>query len=76
VGIDTNLISYRQLIRFVGRAIRHKEDWASLILIDQRYATSAIRAKLPEWIGSRLFIPDGFGQVMRQLGQFYTEKRE
>ncbi|XP_006462645.1 histidine phosphotransfer protein [Agaricus bisporus var. bisporus H97] len=59
----------------IGRAIRHKGDWASLILLDQRYASSAIRMKLPQWIGGRLFIPDGFGQVMRQLGQFYNEKR-
>jgi chromosome transmission fidelity protein 1 len=76
VGVDTNLVSCRELIRFVGRAIRHKGDWASLILLDQRYTSSAIRAKLPRWIGSRLFIPDGFGQVMKQLGQFYSEKRE
>lgn len=75
MGIGTDLVRCRKLIRFVGRAIRHKGDWASLILLDQRYASSAIRMKLPQWIGGRLFIPDGFGQVMRQLGQFYNEKR-
>lgn len=64
------------LIDFVGRAIRHKNDWAALILLDRRYASSAIRKKLPKWIGSRLFVPDGFGQTMKQLGQFYKEKKD
>ncbi|KAJ3556498.1 hypothetical protein NP233_g11962 [Leucocoprinus birnbaumii] len=59
----------------IGRAIRHKGDWASLILLDRRYASSAIRKKLPKWIGSRLFVPEGFGQTMKQLGQFYREKK-
>lgn len=58
-----------------GRAIRHKGDWASLLLLDRRYATVAIRNKLPKWIGNRLFISEGFGQTMKQLGQFYTEKK-
>lgn len=60
----------------IGRAIRHRDDWASLILLDRRYASSAIRKKLPKWIGSRLFVPDSFGQTMKQLGQFYKEKKD
>ncbi|KAF9454817.1 DNA repair helicase [Macrolepiota fuliginosa MF-IS2] len=59
----------------IGRAIRHKGDWASLILLDRRYASPAIRKKLPKWIGSRLFIPDSFGQTMKQLSQFYKAKK-
>ncbi|KAJ7857745.1 helicase C-terminal domain-containing protein [Mycena leptocephala] len=35
----------------IGRAIRHREDWASLILLDKRYGSASIRAKLPKWIG-------------------------
>ncbi|KAL9711123.1 ATP-dependent DNA helicase chl1 [Leucoagaricus gongylophorus] len=59
----------------IGRAIRHKDDWASLILLDRRYASLVIQRKLPKWIGSKLFVPDGFGQVMKLLGQFYREKK-
>jgi len=32
----------------IGRAIRHRNDWASLILIDQRYSTNRIQNKLPK----------------------------
>jgi len=67
---------YKLLLMFLGRAIRHKDDWASLILLDRRYASSAIQRKLPKWIGDKLFVPDGFGQVMKLLGQFYRERRK
>ncbi|KAF9462983.1 helicase C-terminal domain-containing protein [Collybia nuda] len=59
----------------IGRAIRHQGDWASLILLDSRYASSSIRNKLPKWIGSGITITDGFGQVVNGLGTFYRSKR-
>ncbi|KAK2459645.1 hypothetical protein APHAL10511_008290 [Amanita phalloides] len=59
----------------IGRAIRHKGDWASLILLDQRYAAGSIRNKLPKWIGSRLMVADTFGQAMREMGAFHRNKR-
>ncbi|KAJ6620765.1 helicase C-terminal domain-containing protein [Mycena sp. CBHHK59/15] len=59
----------------IGRAIRHRGDWASLILLDKRYASTSIRSKLPKWIGSKMTIADSFGQAIRELGSFYTNKR-
>ena len=57
-----------------GRAIRHRGDWASLILLDRRYA-SPIKNKLPEWIGSGVTITEGFGHAVKCLGDFYRSKR-
>ncbi len=34
----------------LGRAIRHRDDWATLILVDARYASQRVRSKLPKWI--------------------------
>ncbi|KAJ7163289.1 helicase C-terminal domain-containing protein [Mycena filopes] len=59
----------------IGRAIRHRGDWASLILLDQRYGSPSIRAKLPKWIGGSVTVADGFGQVIRELGSFYKSKK-
>jgi chromosome transmission fidelity protein 1 len=67
---------YVSQVSSAGRAIRHKGDWASLILLDQRYASGTIRAKLPKWIGSRLLVTETFGQAMKELGIFYRNKRE
>ncbi|KAI0753454.1 DNA repair helicase [Daedaleopsis nitida] len=60
----------------IGRAIRHREDWAGLILVDSRYASQRIRGKLPKWIESGTIITDTFGQAMKEMGRFYREKRE
>ncbi|KAG8693240.1 ATP-dependent DNA helicase chl1, partial [Ceratobasidium sp. 394] len=59
----------------LGRAIRHRADWAALILIDQRYGTLRIRNKLPTWIGTDLEVTDKFGDAIRHLGQFFRSKR-
>ncbi|OBZ69839.1 ATP-dependent RNA helicase CHL1 [Grifola frondosa] len=59
----------------IGRAIRHQGDWASLVLIDGRYASTRIRNKLPKWIGEGTVITDSFGQAMGELGRFHRDKR-
>ncbi len=64
-----------RLTRSVGRAIRHRGDWASLMLVDSRYATPKIRNKLPNWIGKNVTVAETFGETMKQLGNFYREKR-
>ena len=58
-----------------GRAIRHRADWAALVLVDGRYASPRIRGKLPKWIETGTVVTDTFGQAMKELGRFYREKR-
>ncbi|PIL32767.1 hypothetical protein GSI_04884 [Ganoderma sinense ZZ0214-1] len=59
----------------IGRAIRHRADWAALVLVDGRYASPRIRGKLPKWIEAGTVVTEGFGQAMKELGRFYREKR-
>ncbi|KAL1752428.1 helicase C-terminal domain-containing protein [Schizophyllum commune] len=59
----------------IGRAIRHQGDWAALVLLDRRYANNtAIRNKLPKWIGSGLTVADTYGMVIKELATFYRQK--
>jgi len=60
----------------IGRAIRHRMDWASLILVDQRYCSANIQNKLPAWIRDGVTVCDGFGQTMKHLGRFYRERKQ
>lgn len=60
----------------IGRAIRHRKDWASLILVDQRYRSTSIQSKLPAWIRDDIAVCDSFGQTMKHLGQFYRERKQ
>ncbi|KAK0441552.1 helicase C-terminal domain-containing protein [Armillaria borealis] len=59
----------------IGRAIRHRGDWASLILLDKRYASSNIRNKLPKWIGSEMKVAQTFGSAMKEMGVFFRNKK-
>jgi len=59
----------------IGRAIRHRGDWASLILIDRRYAFTSIRSKFPKWISESTVITESFGDTMKRMGQFFRDKR-
>lgn len=40
----------RAVNQSIGRAIRHRNDYAAILLVDRRFATERIRSKLPGWI--------------------------
>lgn len=43
-------VCMRSVNQAIGRVIRHKDDWASIVLMDARFEQSRIRGKLPGWI--------------------------
>lgn len=47
-------VCMRAVNQAIGRAIRHKGDWASILLFDARYAQQRVQAKLPGWIKGSL----------------------
>jgi chromosome transmission fidelity protein 1 len=70
------IVTSMQLKRtHVGRAIRHRGDWASLIFLDRRYAAMSIRNKLPKWIGTRLIVTESFGHTVKEMGAFFRSRR-
>lgn len=44
----------RAVNQSIGRAIRHRNDYAAIVLIDKRYNKSNIQGKLPAWIRQSL----------------------
>lgn len=62
-----------------GRAIRHVNDYAAVLLVDTRYTNtsdskrnfSRPTTKLPEWIKARLASTDNYGELHRMLHQFF-----
>ncbi|XP_077025773.1 ATP-dependent DNA helicase DDX11 [Tamandua tetradactyla] len=58
----------------IGRAIRHQKDFASIVLLDQRYARSPVLAKLPAWIRDRVEVKAAFGPAFAALRKFHREK--
>lgn len=59
----------------IGRAIRHVNDYASVLLIDERYQQERIQRKLPNWIRTSLKVPANFGGVQGSLVKFFREKK-
>uniref|UniRef100_A0A4X2K9P2 DEAD/H-box helicase 11 n=1 Tax=Vombatus ursinus TaxID=29139 RepID=A0A4X2K9P2_VOMUR len=51
----------------IGRAIRHQQDFASILLLDQRYSRPSILAKLPSWIRDQVEIKATFGPAFAAL---------
>ncbi|KAK1925113.1 helicase C-terminal domain-containing protein [Papiliotrema laurentii] len=60
----------------IGRAIRHANDYATILLVDRRYGTPRIRNKLPKWIGEDVVVQEEWGGAAKAIAQFFREKRE
>ena len=51
----------------IGRAIRHINDYSTIVLLDKRYGRANVQAKLPQWIRSRLQTHSQFGPALVAL---------
>ncbi|KAL5202435.1 hypothetical protein ABZP36_013387 [Zizania latifolia] len=67
----------------IGRAIRHVNDYAAMLLVDSRYAHTSLNRssscptdKLPQWIKSRLTCAQNYGDVHRLLHQFFKLNKQ
>jgi chromosome transmission fidelity protein 1 len=60
----------------IGRAIRHSNDYASIILIDERFSKDSIQSKLPKWIQSGLDPKfTKFSENFPRISKFFREKK-
>ncbi|KAK3622138.1 ATP-dependent DNA helicase chl1 [Elasticomyces elasticus] len=68
----------RAVNQAVGRVIRHKDDWASIVLMDSRYTQMRIRDKLPGWIKESFpsTSPTHIDGVVADAKQFFGGKVE
>ena len=68
----------RAVNQSIGRAIRHQNDFASIVLLDKRYDSDRIRSKLPAWIQKSL-VKDGgrksFRYVLNNLDSFFKSRK-
>ncbi|KAI9676718.1 MAG: ATP-dependent DNA helicase chl1 [Bathelium mastoideum] len=64
----------RAVNQCIGRAIRHQNDYASILLVDRRYGLPRIQAKLPGWIRESLTTPGSVATASAQLKNFFAAK--
>lgn len=65
----------RAVNQSIGRAIRHRGDYAVIVLLDKRFASVRISRKLPGWIQQRVVVGKGFAEIMGGLGTFFRSKK-
>ncbi|KAI1424269.1 helicase C-terminal domain-containing protein [Xylaria sp. FL1777] len=68
----------RAVNQSIGRAIRHRNDYAAIVLVDRRFGTDRIRGKLPGWIQNGLISGSengGLGQMMSKLSGFFRGRQ-
>ena len=54
----------------IGRAFRHKGDWASVVFLDCRYAQERIREQITPWINRRCVVEKRSDGMRRVLSEF------
>uniref|UniRef100_A0A8D0DBW1 Regulator of telomere elongation helicase 1 n=1 Tax=Sander lucioperca TaxID=283035 RepID=A0A8D0DBW1_SANLU len=59
--------AFRAVNQAIGRVIRHKEDYGAILLCDQR----SVQAQLPSWVRPYVRLYAGFGNVIRDVAQFF-----
>lgn len=64
----------RAVNQSIGRAIRHKNDYSSVILIDERYSSDRIIQKLPNWIRKHSGPGCDTPGAVNQLHSFFATK--
>lgn len=60
----------------IGRAIRHANDYACMVLVDVRYESPAVRQMLPGWIRDHLRVAENFGSLFKSVNAFFQSKRQ
>ncbi|KAH0542102.1 hypothetical protein FGG08_003482 [Glutinoglossum americanum] len=68
----------RAVNQSIGRAIRHQNDYAAILLLDRRFEGERVRDKLPGWIQKGLVKESGskpFTEVMGSLSAFFRSKK-
>ncbi|CRG83283.1 chromosome transmission fidelity protein 1 [Talaromyces islandicus] len=56
----------RAVNQCIGRAIRHRNDYAAIVMIDRRYESDRIQRKLPAWIRQSL-VTDANAKGLRSV---------
>ncbi|KAA0166599.1 hypothetical protein FNF31_01377 [Cafeteria roenbergensis] len=56
----------------IGRAVRHKGDWAATVLADARFGTDRVRSRLPDWLQPHVRPHDSFAACEAALREFFA----
>lgn len=71
------LDAVRAVNQAIGRVIRHKNDYAAILLCDKRFNERNIQEKMSNWVREILNPFDqGFDSTIKNLAEFYKQAEE
>ncbi|CAF3347822.1 unnamed protein product [Rotaria socialis] len=65
---------WKAINQSIGRAIRHRGDYACLLLIDKRYSKTNISSKLPHWLANSFHQMKNFKEASNAMQQFFIQR--
>lgn len=79
LGSSAGAIYYENLCmkavnQSIGRAIRHIGDYATVLLLDERYHRTNVIEKLPDWIKCNLVKLSSYGKAHIEIAHFFRDK--
>ncbi|XP_043677998.1 Fanconi anemia group J protein homolog isoform X2 [Vespula pensylvanica] len=62
--------AFKALNQALGRCIRHRNDWGAVLLVDERFQSSANINNLPKWIRMRVSFNEGLSCYLNRTNFF------
>ncbi|KAK8797381.1 hypothetical protein WA158_004589 [Blastocystis sp. Blastoise] len=54
----------------VGRALRHKDDWAAIVFLDKRFKQTYLISLLPDWINKNITVSTDYKVAFNSLKEY------
>ncbi|KAF2344218.1 ATP-dependent helicase C-terminal [Trinorchestia longiramus] len=68
-------LCFRAVNQSIGRAIRHREDYACMLLLDQRYSRPSSISALPAWISRSLILAEKYHVAHAAVAKFFARHK-
>ncbi|XP_018010738.1 ATP-dependent DNA helicase DDX11 [Hyalella azteca] len=69
-------LCFRAVNQSIGRAIRHRQDYACMLLLDQRYSRQSTVSALPDWISRSLLRADKYPSAHAAVAKFFAHHKQ
>lgn len=73
-GLATDLCM-RAVNQSIGRCIRHMDDYAVVVLLDQRYYRKEIASRISGWMHPSIVPCEDFGSCFRGVREFFANRK-
>ncbi|WUR05110.1 RAD3-like DNA-binding helicase [Vairimorpha necatrix] len=67
--------AFRAVNQAAGRAIRHKDDWGIILMLDSRYQDKRISSQLSGWVSEFMRVHNDYDSCLKGINTFLKDKK-